>query len=67
MGYEQCGKLRDHLRTKLPADLEVGLIVVSPMRRTVQTALRSLDWLIKKGIPIQAHAGWQGESTMAGT
>lgn len=30
------------------------------MRRTIQTALRSLDWLIEKGVPIQAHAGWQG-------
>ncbi len=41
--------------------LEVGLILVSPMRRTIETALRSLDFLLERGVPIQAHAGWQGE------
>lgn len=32
------------------------------MRRTLQTALRSLDFLIAQGVPIQAHAGWQENS-----
>ncbi len=39
----------------------MGLIVVSPMRRTMETAFRALDFLIAKGVPVQAHAGWQGE------
>nr|XP_036584908.1 phosphoglycerate mutase [Colletotrichum truncatum]KAF6794676.1 phosphoglycerate mutase [Colletotrichum truncatum] len=32
------------------------------MRRTIQTALLSLDWLIEKGVPIQADARWQENS-----
>lgn len=36
------------------------LIVVSPMRRTLQTALLGLDWLVKKGVPLRPDAGWQG-------
>jgi hypothetical protein len=35
-------------------------IVVSPMKRTLQTALASLDWLIERGVPITADASWQG-------
>ncbi|KAJ0295437.1 hypothetical protein COL516b_012589 [Colletotrichum fioriniae] len=46
------------------ADETDAIIIVSPMRRTIQTALLSLDWLIKKGVPIQADARWQG-STIA--
>jgi phosphohistidine phosphatase SixA len=41
----------------------IGLILVSPMRRTIQTALWSMDWLLQKGVPIQASAGWQGKQT----
>lgn len=36
------------------------LIVVSPMRRTLQTALLGLDWLVEKGVPLRPDAGWQG-------
>ncbi|KAK6216769.1 phosphoglycerate mutase [Colletotrichum tabaci] len=32
------------------------------MRRTIQTALLSLDWLIEKGVRIQADARWQENS-----
>ena len=61
-GRAQCLDLRESVRTKLPGmGLEVGLILVSPMRRTIETALRSLDFLLEKGVPIQAHAGWQGK------
>jgi broad specificity phosphatase PhoE len=35
-------------------------IVVSPMRRTIQTALLSLDWLIAKGVAVEVDADWQG-------
>jgi hypothetical protein len=48
---------------KIPKELDVGLIVVSPMVRTIQTALLTFGGLIEKGIPIQAHAGWQGTSS----
>ena len=45
---------------KHPLAQNAGLIVTSPMVRTVQTALGSLDWLIEKGVKIEADAGWQG-------
>jgi hypothetical protein len=62
LGQEQCVGLRENLMNKLPVELRdnIGLIIVSPMRRTIETALRSMDWLLEKGVPIQAHAGWQG-------
>ena len=31
------------------------------MRRTIQTAFGCLDWLIEKGIKIEADADWQGK------
>ena len=40
----------------------MGLIVVSPMRRTMQTAILSVDWLMDKGVPVQANALWQENS-----
>jgi hypothetical protein len=38
----------------------VQLIVVSPMRRAIQTCLIGLDWLIDSGVPILPDARWQG-------
>lgn len=61
LGRNQSKELREKLIQTLPGQLDVGLILVSPMRRTCQTALIALDWLIEQGVPIQAHAGWQGE------
>jgi hypothetical protein len=43
-----------------PIAQNAGLIVTSPMRRTIQTAFGALDWLIDKGIKIEADARWQG-------
>lgn len=60
-GLKQCLELREHLKTALQ-DLDVGLIVVSPMRRTIQTAILSLDWLMDNGVPVQANALWQETS-----
>ncbi|CAH0050560.1 unnamed protein product [Clonostachys solani] len=64
LGILQCARLEAHLKTELPAEMveNIGLILVSPMRRTIQTALRSMDWLLHKGVPIQASAGWQENS-----
>lgn len=50
------------LQEKLPAGLDISLIICSAMRRTCETAILSLGWLIAKGVPIQAHAGWQENS-----
>ncbi|KAI1389303.1 phosphoglycerate mutase-like protein [Hypoxylon trugodes] len=60
-GYEQCADLRKNL-IENPLAQQAELIVVSPLRRTVQTALRSLDWLIEKGVKVEADASWQENS-----
>ncbi|KAK0617553.1 histidine phosphatase superfamily [Immersiella caudata] len=62
LGQRQCRDLRKNLMGKIPKEFDVGLIVVSPMIRTIQTALLAFGGLIEKGIPIQAHAGWQENS-----
>ncbi|KAK1717162.1 histidine phosphatase superfamily [Colletotrichum lupini] len=59
LGLSQCQELKENLSERF-ADETEAIIIVSPMRRTIQTALLSLDWLIKKGVPIQADARWQG-------
>lgn len=61
MGRAQCAELSTALQEKLPDDLKsnIGLIICSAMYRTCETAVLSLGWLIERGIPIQAHAGWQ--------
>ena len=46
------------LRTKLTGELKPDVVLVSPMLRTLQTAMASLDWLDER-IPFQGHAGWQ--------
>lgn len=62
LGLQQCVQLRDHLRQNLPLADQAELIVVSPMRRTLQTALLGLDWLIERGVPVRLDAGWQENS-----
>lgn len=46
-----------------PLAQNAGLVLTSPMRRTIQTALGSVDWLLAKGIRLQADADWQGGSS----
>ena len=59
-GREQCRDLRKSLLGRIPNELDVGLIIVSPMVRTIETALLALGSLVEQGVPIQAHADWQG-------
>lgn len=61
LGITQCGNLRQHLQA-LPLARQVELVVVSPMRRTIQTALFALSWLIQDGTPILARTEWQENS-----
>ena len=56
------GNLRTHLRDNLPLAENIDLIVVSPMRRTIQTALYALSWLVQRGVPVVARAEWQENS-----
>ncbi|KAL1840790.1 hypothetical protein VTJ49DRAFT_7745 [Mycothermus thermophilus] len=58
-GIQECLELREHLKATLPADRKIELIVVSPMRRTIQTCLTALDWLIEAGVPVIPDARWQ--------
>lgn len=43
-----------------PLAQQAELIITSPMRRTIQTALATVGWLVEKGVKIQADAHWQG-------
>lgn len=62
LGVQQCHELRDHLRANLPLVEDAELIIVSPMRRTLQTAQEGLGWLIDRGVPVVPRAEWQENS-----
>jgi len=65
-GHQQCRELATHLSRNLGAELrqqselrveDLGLVVVSPMRRTLETAMEGLGWLIGDG---DDGEGWSG-------
>ena len=56
---------REELVKTVRGQLDVGLTLVSPMKRTLETAMIALDWLLDDGVPIQAHAGWQGLAALS--
>jgi len=58
LGEQQSRELQDSLKASDLAN-KVDLIIVSAMRRTLQTATIGLDWLIKKGVPVLPSALWQ--------
>ncbi|KAH6842367.1 histidine phosphatase superfamily [Chaetomium sp. MPI-CAGE-AT-0009] len=62
LGRKQCAELKAHIMPRIPKDFDVGLIIVSPAIRTIETALLAFGDLIDKGVPIVAHAGWQENS-----
>jgi broad specificity phosphatase PhoE len=57
LGEQQSSELHEALKDNKLANA-AELIVVSPMRRTLQTASIGLDWLIKKGTPVLPDANW---------
>jgi phosphohistidine phosphatase SixA len=61
LGQQQCRALEQHLRQHLPLADKIERIVTSPMRRTLETTTLGLDWLIKRGVPVEADALWQGK------
>ncbi|KID62727.1 phosphoglycerate mutase, partial [Metarhizium hybridum] len=62
LGESQCLALRDSLRRRFDAvPAQDTAVVVSPMVRTMQTAVLALDWLAAKGVVFEASADWQGE------
>ncbi|OCK78695.1 phosphoglycerate mutase-like protein [Lepidopterella palustris CBS 459.81] len=58
LGETQCKELQENLKN-LPLANDVELIVVSPMRRTLQTATLGLGWLIEEGVQVLPDARWQ--------
>ena len=60
LGIQQCQELQEHLQKNLDIAQKVELIVISPMRRTLQTAQLSLGWLLDQGISSQIRGEWQG-------
>ena len=59
-GAEQCrGPLRNSLKARLEGETDIA-IISSPMRRTIQTTLLCLDFLIDKGARVEADPDWQG-------
>jgi broad specificity phosphatase PhoE len=58
-GIEQSRLLQDHLRKQTVAK-NIEYIVTSPLRRTLQTTLVGLDWLIEQGVGVEVDAMWQG-------
>lgn len=60
LGQQQCRALEQHLRQHLPLADKIERIITSPMRRTLETTTLGLDWLIKRGVPVEADALWQG-------
>ncbi|CAD0082484.1 unnamed protein product [Aureobasidium vineae] len=59
LGQQQCRALEQHLRQHLPLADKVERIITSPMRRTLETTTLGLDWLIERGVPVEANALWQ--------
>ncbi|KAB8302472.1 hypothetical protein EYC80_005878 [Monilinia laxa] len=58
----QCDELARFLENDVPLAQKIDLIVVSPMRRTLQTAQQGLGWLIKRGVPVILRPEWQENS-----
>ncbi|KPA36799.1 phosphoglycerate mutase [Fusarium langsethiae] len=61
-GEAQCAKLRENLISTFSKDVgnpDDIAIVVSPMRRTLQTVVLSMDWLVERGVKIEGNADWQ--------
>lgn len=57
LGRQQSAELHESLQASDLAN-KTELIVVSPMRRTLETMTIGLDWLIKKGVPVLPDANW---------
>ncbi|KAF9692294.1 hypothetical protein EKO04_009789 [Ascochyta lentis] len=57
LGRQQSAELHESLKASDLAN-KTDLIVVSPMRRTLETMTIGLDWLIKKGVPVHPDANW---------
>jgi broad specificity phosphatase PhoE len=60
-GVQQCQDLERHLK-HIPLASRIEHIITSPMRRTLETTLISLKWLVDSGVPVSVDPMWQGPS-----
>lgn len=58
-GIRQCAKLAEHLAPRFSYEPSQCRIVVSPLTRTLQTVQHGLQFLIERGVPVEARAEWQ--------
>ncbi|KAL7951955.1 histidine phosphatase superfamily [Trichoderma barbatum] len=59
LGIQQCAQLRHNLVQRFSSFEGRIAVIASPMTRTLQTASLAADWLIERGIKIEADADWQ--------
>jgi broad specificity phosphatase PhoE len=58
-GEAQCKQLALDLQNKYSFPAEDTLIVVSPLRRTLQSYHHGLGWLAEQGVRVELRAEWQ--------
>ncbi|KAI1394985.1 phosphoglycerate mutase-like protein [Hypoxylon fuscum] len=58
-GIEQAKALAAELEADFPFTKDECRIVVSPLRRTLQTVQHGLQWLRDRGVPVEVRAEWQ--------
>ncbi|KAI8961847.1 phosphoglycerate mutase-like protein [Daldinia sp. FL1419] len=58
-GVEQCEALAEKLEQNFGFASEECRILVSPLRRTLQTVRFGLQWLRDRGVPTEVRAEWQ--------
>ncbi|KAL7929561.1 histidine phosphatase superfamily [Trichoderma chlorosporum] len=59
LGIQQCAQLRHNLFQRFSSFEGRIAVIASPMIRTLQTASLAADWLIERGVKIEADADWQ--------
>ncbi|KAH6605585.1 hypothetical protein Trco_004738 [Trichoderma cornu-damae] len=59
LGIQQCAQLRRSLAQRFSSFRGSVAVVASPMLRTLQTASLAADWLVERGVGIEADADWQ--------
>jgi hypothetical protein len=42
---------------------KIEVVIVSPMRRTLQTMFIGLEDVLERGVAVEVDAGWQGKSS----
>ncbi|KAI0175642.1 phosphoglycerate mutase-like protein [Hypoxylon sp. FL1284] len=62
-GIEESRCLAADLEANFPFAQDECRIVVSPLRRTLQTVQYSLQWLRDLGVPVEVRAEWQETSS----